>query len=173
MPFFVLLGTLLNSLAIEVVGADMANFTTSTIIHAPREEVWTALADIGSIHAWNPGVKHSHTTTEKDSGLGASRHCDLGGRNYLEEEVVEYDQGERLTMRVTESNLPFALADIRFLIETEEASTRVSVQPEYELKFGLLGVLLDRLFVRRSYEKGMQALLRGLKRHVESEVQTA
>ncbi|MFP3883206.1 MAG: SRPBCC family protein [Actinomycetota bacterium] len=151
----------------------MANFTTSTVIHAPREKVWAALADIGSIHVWNPGVKSSRTITEEDSGLGASRHCDLGGRNYLQEEVVEYDQGERLTMRVTESNLPFAHADIRFLLEPEETSTRVVVRPEYELKFGLIGTLLDRLFVRRSYEKGMQALLRGLKRHVESDVQAA
>lgn len=172
MPFSVLLGTLLNSLMREMVGAGMATFTTSTIIHAPREEVWAVLADIGSIHSWNPGVEHSHTTTEKDSGLGASRHCDLGGRNYLEEEVVEYEQGEKLTMRVTDSNLPFAHANIRFFLEPEETSTRVILQPDYELKFGLVGELMDRLFVRRSYEKGMQALLRGLKRHVESEVQT-
>jgi len=151
----------------------MAKFTTSTVIHAPREETWAALADIGSIHVWNPGVKDSHTISEKGSGLGASRHCDLGGRNYLQEEVVEYDQGERLTMRITESNLPFAHADIRFFLKPEETSTRVVVQPEYELKFGLVGTLMDRLFVRRRYKKGMQALLRGLKRHVESDVPAA
>lgn len=167
------LGTLSNSLTIEVVDGDMGNFSTETIIRAPREEVWEVLADIGAIHVWNPGVKDSHTTTDNASGVGASRHCDLGGRNYLEEVIVEYDEGERLTMRVTESNLPFAHADIRFLLQTEEASTRVIVHPEYELKFGLLGALMDRLFVRRSYEKGMQSLLRGLRRHVESEVQTA
>lgn len=151
----------------------MAKFTTSTIIHAPKEDVWAALADIGSIHVWNPGVESSHVTTDKDIGLGASRHCDLGSRNYLEEEIVEYEQGKRLTMRVTESTLPFAHADIRFLLEPEETSTRVVVQPEYELKFGLAGALMDRLFVRRSYEKGMRALLRGLKQHVESRVQAA
>lgn len=75
-------------------------------------------------------------------------------------------------MRVTQSNLPFAHADIRFLLEPETTSTRVVVQPEYALTFGLVGALMDRLFVRRSYEKAMQTLLGGLKRHVESEIHT-
>lgn len=162
--------TLSNSTTLGVVGSDMARFSISTVIHALAEDVWEALADIGSIHVWNPGVTSSHATTEKASGLGASRHCDLGGGNYLEEEVVHFDQGERLTMRVTASNLPFARADIRFLVESEGSSTRVTVEPEYELKFGPIGAVMDRLLVRRRYEQGMHALLEGLKRHVESEV---
>lgn len=156
-----------------LVGSDMANFTSSTVIHAPTEQVWAALADIGSIHVWNPGVKDSHVTSDRDSGLGASRHCDLGGGNFLKEEVVEFERARRLTMRVTESNLPFARADVGFDLQPEDESTRVTVRPEYELKYGPLGVLMDRLFVRRSYEKGMRSLLRGLKRHVETEVHAA
>lgn len=151
----------------------MTEFSESTIIHASSERVWEALADIGSIHVWNPGVKSSHTTSDLNSGLGASRHCDLGARHYLEEEIVEYEPGETLTMRIVDSNLPFAHADIRFVLEPEATSTRVAVQPQYELKYGPVGQLMDRLFVRRTYEKGMRALLGGLKRHVESERQTA
>ena len=41
------------------------------------------------------------------------------------------------------------------------------VSPEYELKFGFLGSVLDSLFVRKTYAKGMRALLAGLKRQVE------
>jgi uncharacterized protein YndB with AHSA1/START domain len=147
----------------------MTTFSTSTTIAAPRDRVWAALADIGSIHVWNPGVAASHVTSKLESGLGAARYCDLGGRNYLHEEVVEFDEGERITMRIVESNLPFDHADIRFRLRPQGSATHVTVAPEYRLKFGPIGSLMDRVFVRRAYQKGMTALLRGLKRHVEAE----
>jgi uncharacterized protein YndB with AHSA1/START domain len=147
----------------------MSSFTTSTTINAPARAVWSALADIGTISAWNPGVQASHTTSQLDSGLGATRHCDLGGRNFLDEEVVEFEAGERLTMRIVKTNMPFRRADIRFRLEADGDTTEVSVSPDYELKYGPVGTLLDRLVVRRTYEKGMRALLRGLKQHVEAQ----
>lgn len=146
----------------------MTTFTTSTTIDAPRDRVWAALADIGSISVWNPGVLDSRTTSEEATGLGASRHCDLGGRNYLDEQVVRFEDGEAITMRIVDSNLPFEHADIHFTLDSNGAGTRVTVAPEYRLKFGPIGRLMDRLVVRRTYEKGMKSLLRGLKRHLES-----
>ncbi|MEO6457712.1 MAG: SRPBCC family protein [Chloroflexia bacterium] len=145
----------------------MSSFTTETRIDAPVDKVWAALADIGAIHRWNPGVVQSHVTTDSASGIGAGRHCDLGGRNYLKEEVVEWSMGKRLTMRITDTNLPFKSADIRFRLQAGGSSTIVTVSPDYSLKFGLLGKMLDRLYVRGNYMKGMRALLSGLKRHVE------
>jgi uncharacterized protein YndB with AHSA1/START domain len=150
----------------------MTTFATSTIIDAPRDRVWAALADIGSIHQWNPGVRASHVTSEAATGMGASRHCDLGGRNYLDEEVVEFDEGSRIAMRIVGTNLPFEHADIRFTLEPQGDITGVTVSPEYRLRYGLIGRLIDRVTVRRTYEKGMKALLAGLKQHIESEATT-
>ena len=148
----------------------MSSFATSVTINAPQSAVWSTLADIGAIYAWNPGVEASHTTSQLESGLGATRHCDLGGRNYLDEEVVEFEAGQRLTMRIVKTNLPFRHADIRFRLEPAGDATTVTVSPEYQLKYGPVGTLMDLLFVRRTYEKGMRALLRGLKEHVEAQV---
>ena len=74
-------------------------------------------------------------------------------------------------MRIIETNMPMT-ADIRFRLAAEGDSTKVSVSPEYRVKYGPIGSLMDVLFVRRTYEKGMRALLAGLKRHVEAEVST-
>ena len=147
----------------------MSAFETRTVINAPVGAVWRVLADIGSISAWNPGVVSSSVTTSEGEGMGAGRHCDLGGKNYLDEEVVEWDPGQRLTMRIVGTNLPFERADIRFSLQQQGTSTTVRVSPDYDLKFGGLGKLLDLLIVRRTYRRGMEALLAGLKKHVEDE----
>ncbi len=149
----------------------MSSFKTQTTIDAPIESIWRVLADIGSISTWNPGVVESHVTTHDIGGVGAGRHCDLGGRNYLDEKVVEWEPERRLTMRIIGTNLPFRRADIRFTLQQGTGSTVVSVSPEYELKYGLVGMLLDALLVRRTYRKGMEALLSGLKEHVENDVE--
>ena len=147
----------------------MHTFSRHIHIDAPPEVVWHTLADIGSIHVWNPGVRDSHATSEEPTGLGATRRCDLGGRTYLDERVVGWEPMRRLTMRIEDTNLPFAHADIRFTLEPEGKGTRVGVSPEYRLRYGPLGALTDRLFVRRTYARGMDALLAGLKAHVETD----
>ncbi len=146
----------------------MGTFATETTIDAPVEEVWEALADIGNIYAWNPGVIQSHSTSQETQGLGATRYCDLGGDNFLDEEVVAWQPGEQLTMRIVGTNMPFETADIRFYLRPEGDKTLVTVSPQYKLKYGPLGSLMDRFYVRGTYEKGMDSLLQGLKVHVEA-----
>jgi uncharacterized protein YndB with AHSA1/START domain len=145
----------------------MSSFATEIKIDAPVDAVWEVLADYGGIYRWHPDAVASQVTTEDGAGLGARRHLDLGGRNYLDEEVIEWESGQRLTVRIVATNLPFKSADVRFTLRPENGGTVVTVSPVYELKFGLLGKLLDRLFIHRSYEKNLRALLAGLKDYVE------
>jgi len=145
----------------------VSRFSTNIRIERSAEEIWVVLADIGNISEWNPGVLSSHVTTEAKTGIGSGRHCDLGGKSYLDERVVEWEKGSRLTFQIIGTNLPFKNADIRFHLREDGGSTVVTVSPDYSLKFGLLGRVLDAVFIRRMYSKGMKALLKGLKKHVE------
>ena len=144
----------------------MSSFTKDIVIAAPVEAVGSVLGDIGTIADWNPGVRKSYLVGD-DTGLGSRRRCELGAKMYLDEEVVEWEALRRLTMRITATNLPFKTADIRFTLDPVDGGTRVAVSPVYSLKFGPLGALMDRLMVRRSYAKGMEDLLIGLKSAVE------
>ena len=94
----------------------MSEFEEQVTISGSQEKVWEALEDIGNVYVWNPGVVHSKQTTQGEVILGACRRCDLGGKNYLNEEIVEFVPPNKLTMRITETNLPFAQADIRFRV---------------------------------------------------------
>ena len=52
----------------------MPRFSTQIRIDAPKEKVWEVLADLGGIYKWNPGVVHSHSTSDSTGGEGAMRH---------------------------------------------------------------------------------------------------
>ena len=147
----------------------MSSFTESIEIFASPERVWEVLADIGSICDWNPGVEHSEQTSPGDVGVGATRRCELGGKNYLHEEVVAFEPFHSLTIRITDTNLPFDSAIIRFALEPDGRDTKVSVSPDYQLKFGIFGRILEKLMVRKQYRKGMRGLLSGLKDHAEAQ----
>lgn len=146
----------------------MSAFIETIQISAAPEVVWSALADIGNISEWNPGVKSSKQTSSGAVAVGATRHCDLGGKNYLNEELVAFEPCRRMTLRITDTNLPFKSADIRFTVMPSGADTLVTVSPIYELKFGVIGRVLDKLMVRAQYSQGMRDLLQGLKTFVET-----
>lgn len=145
----------------------MASFQETTRIRATPAEVFVVLDDIAGISHWNPGVKQSALLGDQPRGLGAARTCDLGGRNYLHEEVVHHETDRALTMRITETNLPFSRADINFRLTADGHDTIVTVSPDYKLKYGPVGRLLDALVVRRTYRRGMASLLSGLQRQLE------
>ena len=145
----------------------MSTFSESIVISAPLFRVWNTLADIGRIHEWNPGVVASSKTTPGEDGIGASRHCELGGKHYLDEEVVEWEPQGALTMRITATSLPLESADIRFTLVGHGHRTTVTVSPTYSVKFAWIGHVLDRVAVRSQYRRGMARLLRGLKQHIE------
>ena len=64
--------------------------------------------------------------------------------------------------------MPLKRNVVDFTVETDGDGTLVSVSPDYELKFGPLGVLMDKLFAGRQFRNGMAEMLAGLKHHVET-----
>ncbi len=147
----------------------MNEFTVNTTIDAPVSSVWAALADVGEIAAWNPGVRASRTTSAQTQGVGTCRHCDLAGKDYLDEEVVTWQENEAITFRVVGTNMPLDSADIRFTLTPQGDQTVVACSPLYKIKYGIAGTLMDKLFVERNYRNGMIELLAGLKAYVETD----
>ncbi|MGF1596886.1 MAG: SRPBCC family protein [Acidimicrobiales bacterium] len=146
----------------------MSTFTERTTINASRQDVWAALADIGTIATWNPGLIKSHRTNDID-GVGGGRHCDISTKHSLTEHVVEFEPGTAITFRITDTTLPFKTADIAFTLtdNAQQARTEVTVSPTYTLKYGPIGRILNTVAVRRNYRAGMCGLLEGLKTHLE------
>ena len=147
----------------------MGSFSTEIRIDAPREKVWAVLADLGGIYKWNPGVSHSRSTSESSGGEGATRHCDLSSpKGYLEERAFDWREGDGFKIDIYESSFPFERNVVEFSVRADGDGTIVSVSPDYQLKFGPIGALVERLILGRQLRKGMANLLAGLKYHVET-----
>lgn len=149
----------------------MGTFNECITIHADPAAVWDTLADIGTIADWNPGLQSSRSTNNQ-AGAGATRHCVISDKHWLDEEVVDYAAGERIAFSITDSTMPFAQAVIRFTLAATDAGTEVCVSPAYRLKYRIVGQAIDVVFVRRTYRAGMRGLLGGLKTHSEQRTDT-
>ncbi len=151
----------------QTQGINNAYLRKTIDIDARPEAVWNTLADIGTIAEWNAGLMASKKTND-EIGIGATRHCVISDTQSLDEYVAHCEPRHASTFRITRSTMPFQTADIRFTLIAIASGTTVTVSPVYKLNFGLISKIMDRLFVRRMYGKGMIGLLEGLKTHVEA-----
>ncbi len=146
----------------------MGSFATSVRIDAPKERVWEVLSDLGSIYKWNPGIAHSHTTSDAATGDNAMRQCDLPDGGFLRERAFNWSEGEGFTIEVYETSLPLKESFVDFRATPEGEATVVNLKMDYKLKFGPVGALMDVAFAGRQARSGMAELLSGLKDYVET-----
>ena len=146
--------------------------TVSYQIHidAPVEKVWNVLADFGGTYIWNPGVNQSYSTSSKNGGFGATRHCDLKPAGSVEERIIEWNEGKDYTLEVYAGKgiPPFRKSLATFAVKPDGPGTIVTATVEYSLKYGPIGTLMNLFMVGPFVKKAFQALLAGLKHHAET-----
>ena len=81
---------------------------------------------------------------------------------------MDWREGDGFKIDFYETNLPIERNVVEFSIEADGEGTIVKVSPEYAIKYGVLGALMNRLFIQRKLKQGMEGLLAGLKYHVET-----
>lgn len=87
----------------------MATVERSTHVEAPPAEVWSVLADFGSISAWADNVDHSCLLTTGEVGVGTVRRIQ-SGRTTLRETVTLWQPGVALSYEI--SGLPSMLRSV-------------------------------------------------------------
>jgi hypothetical protein len=137
-------------------------------IWALIDQVWARLADFGAIADWNVGVEKSYVTSTKGKGCVDCHHYDVGGSNYLDEEVMTFIGKQAMMSHRTDTNLPIYLTVIRFpVLFNNLTSTLVTCSPLFKLKVGCMGEVLNFLMVRNRNRAGMNKFIAGLKEDIE------
>lgn len=94
----------------------MPDVSTSTVVPADAEAVWSVVRDFDGLPTWHPGISASELEDgARTDQVGAVRHLTLGDGGAVREQLVALDDRERrLTYSILES--PFPVRDYRSTI---------------------------------------------------------
>lgn len=149
----------------------MTTITRKIWVDAPKDKVWAALADFGGVYKFNPNVPTSFSTSDENEGVGATRHCDLAipGAS-LEERIINWKEGESYTIEIYEGKMqpPMKFAYGTLGVEEEAGGTIVTGTMEYEMKYGVLGFLMNQMMLKSQLIKAWERVFAGLKYYVET-----
>jgi ribosome-associated toxin RatA of RatAB toxin-antitoxin module len=129
----------------------MTTLRNEITIQAPIEKIWEALSNIGMIEKYDPTVKKSSSLSSMQSGIGSARKVDMkDGKNWFEEKCPAWKTHEALTYELTACSFPVNKLKHTYSLEQFGSQVKVKQVMEYEIKYGLLGKVLDAVMIRNS-----------------------
>ncbi len=143
---------------------------SSTIqINASKDQVWSVISEPGKIDQFHPLVKKSFLLTGQVSGVGATRQCELLPMGVMKETITEWQEGSGFTTQVIGGKMLPPYRQMTGTIELNEAGGRTEAKFTfaYKLKGGILGKLMNALFIRPQFRKAPPKYVSGLKEYVE------
>jgi hypothetical protein len=142
-----------------------------TVINASANEVWAVLANLESVQHYDSAIVKASYLTDKRSGVGAARRCDLPNNEYIYERVIAWDEGRSYAVEVyddhSEEGWPCKDQIAQFkLADQGVEKTLVTIEYQYQIK---PGVSLSEDEVKQMAEELLASVLGGLKNFVELE----
>jgi uncharacterized protein YndB with AHSA1/START domain len=150
----------------------MAVVHRSVTIAAKGQDVWRILTELDNYAEWESGYVSSAYTSDQHRGLGTRREVRLkspmGVRRALHE-VTHWEEDTVIAWAAIESNFPFLkTAEQTVTLRPEGGTTKVENRMAYELKYGSLGSLVDRLMFNKVVTGAAESFLESLKARAES-----
>lgn len=126
-----------------------------------QAEAWANLQDLTLAHHYVPGIIKTEITTEQKKGLDTSRRVYQSNDDYLNEKVIEWDEGSGFLLHLFKDNgdapFPFKYAEFRYQLgENNEGKAELNASLHFQMAGGCLGrwfsVLLAGEFQKRTDE---------------------
>lgn len=136
-------------------------------INSPVEKVWGVLADLEAVQYYNPMVKTARYISPNREGVGAARQCDFKPKGYVKERVIEWIPKKAMTIEMYEHQWPVKFMRWRTDLQPQGNDTLVSQNLEYEMKFGLLGKIMNALMMKRKMYGGIAGVFESMKQFIE------
>ena len=143
----------------------MSNIKVEFKSPASPESVWDLMSDFANIDFFNPNLASSHLMPGSPAhGIGTVRQCNLiDGKNYIRERVTAWNEGQSYTIDIYEGTMPVKDAHTTLGLEPQaDGSTRLYMDFHYQPKFGLAGLLMDKVMLNRMMRGMLMKLLHGL-----------
>lgn len=140
-------------------------------VNKPKEEVWKILADLGGVSVFHPIVTHSYYSTKQLTDIGATRVCELGPKQSVSERAIEWREGESYTLAVDfikGMKPPVRNMQAIISVRADGDGSIATIGMRYQPKFGIMGMVMDRVMLRPQFGKMVPQILGGLKHYAET-----
>ena len=137
-------------------------------MHVPVAQVWALLDDVKSIHHFYPLLSSSPLQAgSSNSGVGTLRTCHFHDGNWLNERITRADKEQRLTVDVYDGSMPLKYCEVNFLLrKINSEQTELTITADYQLKYGLLGKLMNALIVQRKFTGNLTLMAAGIESYL-------
>ncbi len=143
----------------------MSVASATRVIKANKKDIRAVLEDFGNIGQWSSNVVSSDWIGDA-RGVGMERHCDIGGGKFLKERVTELTN-DKMVIEFYEHNMPLKRGQATFALgKKSKEGVPVTFSVDYQLKFGPIGTLMDKMMVGKMYNKVANDMLEDLEKAV-------
>ena len=146
----------------------MGKLINDITINAPIDKIWNVLTDLELLDKTDPTVKKATLISENKTGLEAKRKVLMqDGKNWFDEKITVFKPNEELVYQLTDCSFPIKCLKHTYSFQKIGNQTKVQQVMEYTAKFGLLGLLMDKMMIGKQFNSGLNKFLNGLKTYAE------
>ncbi|MGX1085428.1 SRPBCC family protein [Pseudomonas sp. AP3_22 TE3818] len=140
----------------------------SVVLNLTPQAAWAKLRDLSLAPHYVPGLTGCQFHPGPKEGLGASRRVLRKGGQYLDESVMQWQEGSGFVLLLHKgsngSPFPFREASFSYALQAEGDVTRITLQMRYSLRGGRL---FERLLAK-AFNKVVQQIAEYLKAFYET-----
>ncbi|MBK7805528.1 MAG: SRPBCC family protein [Saprospiraceae bacterium] len=146
----------------------MGKLINDITINAPIDKIWNVLTDLELLDKTDPTVKKATLISENKTGIEAKRKVLMqDGKNWFDKKITVFKPNEELVYQLTDCSFPINGLKHTYSFQKIGNQTKVQQVMEYTVKFGLLGLLMDKMMIGKQFNSGLNKFLNGLKTYAE------
>ena len=146
----------------------MGKLINDITINAPIDKIWSILTDLELLDKTDPTVKKATLMSENKTGLEAKRKVLMqDDKNWFDEKITVFRPNEELVYQLTDCSFPIKGLKHTYSFQKIDNQTKVQQIMEYTVKFGIIGVLIDKMMIGKQFNLGINKFLNGLKAYAE------
>ena len=147
----------------------MTKLTKSIEIQASPEKIFAFMLSDKMNNVWGKWME-GKWTTEGPVGVASISHW-VAKPGYKikgewDEVVTEFQENKMMTMKTVEGSK--MKMEVTGFLEPTPNGTKVTYTEEYQVPYSVLGMVMDKLSLRKETEKFMESFLQELKKNIET-----
>ena len=146
----------------------MTRITYEVDIRTARSHVWKILADFTNVK-WTKTINDAQYIGNIKGGVGMARHCNLQDGSTITERITEWREGSGFTYAIDNASNPVTTDSyVTWSATGDEQQTKVIFEVNYQLKYGILGIVMNNLMVKHKFRKLIITFMNELKTYAEN-----